>query len=70
MGRIKQFFKFNWMSKNFFIRLFLTPILIAEWLYLLQSIKNRNIDLNFLITMMAFVGTLIASLTIQNIKKK
>jgi hypothetical protein len=64
MNKIKNFLKFNWLSKKFFIRLFLLIIALGQ----IKAIY-RQIDYKFALGQMGFVSVLIGLYTVEKIKK-
>jgi hypothetical protein len=64
MNKIKNILKFQWLSKKFFIRLFLLIIAFGQ----IKAIYGQ-IDYKFALGQMGFVSVLIGLYTVEKIKK-
>jgi len=64
---IKCLLKFNWMNKNFFIRIFLFDILIVVHYGIYKMFKSGKMNWDFLTLLWASSITLIGMLTVRKI---
>lgn len=64
---IKKFFKFKWLSTNFFIRVFLLLIVATLIFTLIIMVKENRFDTPYALGQMGFIAVL---LTLNQVKKK
>lgn len=67
--KIKVILQFNWLSKKFFIRMFLITALIAEWFGLYSMIQSKKPDYSVIITIIGTIGGLLTAYTVRKYKQ-